>query len=442
MGKVVTLSRFGDSTVTSGHTKSHGKGRTQTAARAHVVKLTKDRVGKAVYQGDGKSRFVIWDSMLTGFGVRVYPSGKKSYVISYRFEGRKRLHTLGKVEAFRKVDEARDLGREILANVAKGVDPQVERAKAHGSPSVRDLYERYMREHARPHKKPSSIRDDERMWKRIILPKLGHRKVEEVRREDIRRIHASLGKTPYQANRVLALLSKAFNFSELWEWRPQNTNPTEHIRRYKETKRERLISEDELSRLVEVLDEVEGSGHVTVSPDGGGMEVLPSVPAAIRLLIFTGMRVGEVINLKWESVDFERRVLRLSESKTGPKVVFLNEPGLEILRSQRELSPEGDWVFPGKDPSQPLKPFSKTWARILKKAEIEDLRLHDLRHNFGSVSASLNMSLPMIAKMLGHSQTVTTERYAHLADNPVQAAAEEVGKALSERMKNSAKESQ
>ena len=160
MGKVVTLSRFGDSTVTSGHTDSHGKGKTRSGARARVVKLTKDRVGRAVYQGDGSSRFVMWDSMLTGFGVRVYPSGRKSYVISYRFEGRKRLHTLGKVEAFRKVGDARDVGREILANVAKGIDPQDERAKAHGSPAMRDLYERYMREHARPHKKPSSIRDD------------------------------------------------------------------------------------------------------------------------------------------------------------------------------------------------------------------------------------------------------------------------------------------
>jgi integrase len=438
MGKVVTLSRFGDSMVTSGHTESHRKRRPQAGARAHVVKLTKDRVGKAAYQGDGKSRFVIWDLMLTGIGVRVYPSGKKSYVISYRFEGRKRLHTLGKVEAFRKVVEARDLGRDILANVSKGIDPQDERAKAHGSPSMRDLYERYMREHARPHKKPSSIRDDERMWQKIILPKLGHRRVEEMRREDIHRIHTSLGKTPYQANRVLALLSKAFNFSELWEWRPQNTNPTEHIRRYKETKRERLISEDELSRLAEVLDEVEESGHVTVSPDGGGMEVLPSIPAAIRLLIFTGMRVGEVINLKWDSVDFERRVLQLSESKTGPKVVFLNEPALEILQHQLEISPASEWVFLGKELDSPQTPFSKTWARILTKAQIDDLRLHDLRHNFGSVGAGLNMSLPLIARMLGHTQTVTTERYAHLADNPVQAAAEEVGKVLSERMKNSA----
>ena len=165
------------------------------------------------------------------------------------------------------------------------------------------------------------------------------------------------------------------------------------------------------------------------------------MPAAIRLLIFTGMRVGEVLNLTWESVDFERRLLRLAETKTGPKVVFLNEPALEILQRQRELTGTSEWVFPGKEPDKPLTPFSKTWARILNKAEIEDLRLHDLRHNFGSVSASLNMSLPMIAKMLGHSQTVTTERYAHLADNPVQAAAEEVGKALSKRMKNSAKES-
>jgi integrase len=275
------------------------------------------------------------------------------------------------------------------------------------------------------------------MWMKVILPKLGHRKVDEFKRQDLIRIQSSLSETPYQANRVLALLSKAFNLAELWELRDQNTNPTDHIRRYKETKRERLISEDEMARLAKVLDEVEETGHVTVSPDGGGMEVLPSVPAAIRLLIFTGMRVGEVLNLTWESVDCENRLLRLAESKTGPKVVFLNEPALEILQRQLELTGSSEWAFPGKEPGKPLTPFAKTWARILKKAEIKDLRLHDLRHNFGSVSASLNMSLPMIAKMLGHSQTVTTERYAHLADNPVQAAAEEVGKALSKGMQNS-----
>ena len=197
-----------------------------------------------------------------------------------------------------------------------------------------------------------------------------------------------------------------------------------------------------MARLAKVLDEVGETGHVTVSPDGGGIEVLPSVPAAIRLLIFTGMRVGEVLNLTWESVDFDRCLLHLTESKTGPKVIFLNEPALEVLHHQIELTGSGEWVFPGKEPDKPLTPFSKTWARILKKAEIEDLRLHDLRHNFGSVSASLNMSLPLIAKMLGHTQTVTTERYAHLADNPVQAAAEEVGKALSKRMNNSSEKSE
>ena len=437
MGKLVTLSDFGDSQVTSTDQVAR-VGHTKEAPSTQRVKLTKERVGKATYRGDGKSRWVIWDSLLTGFGVRVYPSGKKSYVVSYRFEGRKRLHTLGKVEAFRKVDDARDLSRDVLASVSKGIDPQAERRGRSSAPTMRDLYARYMREHSRPHKKPSTIRNDERTWKKDILPKLGHMKVSEVKRDRIVRIHSSMSDRPSQANRVLALLSNAFNFAELWEWRPQHSNPVHHIKRYKEHKRERLISSEELSRLAEVLDEVEATGHVTKSPDGGGIKVLPSVPAAIRLLIFTGMRVGEVLGLKWESVDFERRVLHLPESKTGPKTVFLNEPALEILQHQLEMSPASEWVFPGKDPEQPLTPFAKTWARILKKAEIEDLRLHDLRHNFGSVSASLNMSLPMIAKMLGHSQTVTTERYAHLADNPVQSAAEEVGKALSKRMKNSA----
>ena len=272
MGKVVTSSKFGDLLVTSkGALEPAAKsGRAPVTPGSHPVNVTKDRIRKFQYQGNGKSRCVYWDTVLTGFGVRVYPSGKKSYVISYRFEGRKRLHTLGKVEAYRQVDDARDSARGVLADVSKGSDPQAERKRAQNSPLMRDLYDRYMHEHARPHKKPGSIRDVERMWKKVILPKLGHRRVDEVKRQDVIRIHNSLRKTPYQANRVLALLSKAFNLAELWELRDQNTNPTDHIRRYKETKRERLISEDEMARLAKILDEVEETGHVTMSPDGGG----------------------------------------------------------------------------------------------------------------------------------------------------------------------------
>ncbi len=233
-------------------------------------------------------------------------------------------------------------------------------------------------------------------------------------RLDVVRFHNSLGKTPYQANRVLAVLSKMFNLAERWGLRPDGSNPVRHVDRFRERKRERFLSETELARLGKTLAEAEAAGTER-----------PPTIAAIRLLVFTGCRLSEILSLRWEHVDFERRCLRLADSKTGPRVVPLNAPALKVLA---ELE-QGDtpWVIRGRKQAAPLVNLGKPWRRIREGAELGDVRIHDLRHSFASVAAGSGHSLVVIGALLGHRQATTTHRYAHLSDDPVRTASEVVG---------------
>jgi integrase len=223
--------------------------------------------------------------------------------------------------------------------------------------------------------------------------------------------------TPGAANRTLALLSKMLNLAEKWELRPDGSNPCRHVDKYPERKMERFLSVDELGRLGAVLAEAERTATE-----------LPSVIAAVRLLMFTGARFGEILNLEWSHVDFERSCLRLPESKTGAKVIHLNAPALEVLNGiERDGSP---WVIAGRDPDKPLVNLRKPWHRIRAKAGLEGVRLHDLRHSFASVGAAGGLSLPMIGALLGHTQAATTQRYAHLAADPLKQAADMIGERI------------
>jgi integrase len=363
-----------------------------------------------------------WDSDLSGFGVRVYPSGRKSYVVAYRTAGRQRFMTLGKVGVLTPSD-ARGMALEILAAVAKGGDPAGDRQAYRAAPSMEDLRDRYMKEHARVHKKPMSVGNDERMWRLHVIPKLGKRKVADVTRAEVARLHASMAHIPGQANRMLALLSKAFRLAELWEWRPGGSNPCKHLPRYPEKKRERFLSSEEFTRLSEVLQQAEQERT----------ENDASI-AAIRLLMLTGCRCGEIKKLRWSEVDLERRCLRLADSKTGRRTVYLNTSALEVLAGIERV--EGNpYVIVGAKPGAHLVGLSRSWYRIRAKAGLEDLRLHDLRHSFASVAAASGLSLPMIGKLLGHSQPITTARYAHLAADPMLKASELVGETIGAAMR-------
>ncbi|MDG1825317.1 MAG: site-specific integrase [Henriciella sp.] len=248
---------------------------------------------------------------------------------------------------------------------------------------------------------------------------MGEKKVAELAREEIVEFHLRFAKTPYQANRMLGTLSVMLSQAEIWGMRPSTMNPCLKVKRFKEKKRERYLSSEEMKRLANALDEEEKTAPVTA--------------AAFRLLIITGCRLGEIQKLKWDWVDFEREAILLPDSKTGMKTVYLSPQGIAILRSIPRL-PENPFVITGREPRSHLTDMQKPWRRIRKAAGIEDVRIHDLRHTFAATAASNGLSLPMIGKLLGHTQAQTTARYAHLAADPVRKANADVARLIAESM--------
>jgi integrase len=365
----------------------------------------------------------MWDTDLTGFGVRCRVSGARYYFLKYRAKGRQRWVTIGRHGTPWTPHTARQEGRRLLGEVAAGHDPAAVRDSDKASLNVADLAEHFIQEHVEAKRKSSTAREYRRLLDKIGLPTLGKRRITDVVRSDIARLHHEMGKTPYQANRVLALLSKLFNWAELHGYRPDGSNPCRHVERYREQKRERFLSEAELSRLGEALAAGVREGTETMF-----------MIAAIRLLLFTGARLGEILGLRWDYVDIERACLRLPDSKTGQKVLYLNAPALEVLAALPRVE-ANPYVICGKREGAHLVNLEKPWRRIRARATLDDVRLHDLRHSFASFGAAGGLSLLMIGKLLGHTQAATTERYAHLAADPVRAANEAIGERIAAAMK-------
>lgn len=365
----------------------------------------------------------VWDEKLSGFGLRVKPSGVKSFIIQYRnvHNVSKRM-TLGRFGVI-SPEKARTKANRLLNAVADGVDPARDKQEARNAPTMAELAERYMGEYAKPRKKPIGVEHDERNIRCHILPALGrNKKAADVSRQDVMKMVNGLKDTPGASNRARAVLSKMMELAEVWSVRPPNSNPCKHVKKYPESKRERFLTMEEFNRLGETLAEAE---HQNVE--------LPQAIAAFKLLIFTGCRRGEILGLRWDEVDWERKCLRLTDSKTGPKVVHLNAPALQVLQNieREEGSP---WVIPGRNSGEHLVDVKGPWRRIRKKAGLEGLRIHDLRHSFASVGAGGGVPLQMVGKLLGHAQASTTERYSHLAPDPVKAANEMIGARIAAAM--------
>jgi integrase len=354
---------------------------------------------------------VLWDTELKGFGVRVQRGGAKSYVLHYR-AGRGRGAPLRKLTIGRHgspwtPDNARGEARRLLGMVEGGADPAADKIARKEAPIIAELAGRFLAEHAEAKRKGSTATEYKRLLDKIILPALGKRKVADVTRADVTKLHHANRAAPYQANRVLAVLSKMFNLAERWGLRPDGSNPCRHVEKFAERKRERMLSPAELGRLGDAL-----TGH------GGS----PYVVGAIKLLVFTGARLGEVLGLKWEWIDFDRGEARLPDSKSGAKTLHLPPPALAVLAELPRLN-GNPYVIVGAKSGAALVNLEKPWRAIRGPAGLNDVRLHDLRHAFASVAASSGMGLPIIGKMLGHTQAATTHRYAHLASDPVKAAA-------------------
>jgi integrase len=382
--------------------------------RITLAKLSKRLVESADVR---PKEYMIWDGDIAGFGVRILPSGRRSYLVQYRVGTRSRRVTLG-AHGILTPEQARTLAIQALAAVRAGNDPAEDRKHRREAITVRELSERFDREHISVRVKESTAKEYRRNLKRFILPALGRLRVEEVTRADVATFHHDLRHIPYQANRNIEIISKMFSLAEMWGLRPDGSNPRRHLRKYVELKRERFLSASELRRLGEVLNEMETE---RIEPT--------SAIAAVRLLVLTGCRLSEIMKLRWEHVDLAACVLRLADSKTGAKVVHLGRAAVDALAALSR-NPFNPHVIPGTLPGKPLSDLQPFWRRVRARAGLKDVRIHDLRHTYASVAVAAGQSLPMIGKLLGHTQVQTTARYAHLAGDPVQAAANDVSSAI------------
>lgn len=380
-----------------------------------MPKLTKRTVEAAEVKA---SEYFLWDDEVPGFGLRVLPSGRKSFIVQYRAGRRPRRISLGPSTVL-TCEQARTRAITIIAAVRNGDDPAAKRDADREALTVGELADRFDREHISVRLKNSTAKGYRRMIDRVILPALGRHRVTEVTRADIAKLHHDMRHIPYDANRCLEIVSKMFNLAEMWGLRPDGTNPRKHIKKYPEEKRERFLSVAELRRVGEVLREMEQEGIE-----------LPSGIAAVRLLMLTGCRLGEIMRLKWEYVDFVGRALRLPDSKTGAKVVHLGQPALEVLETIERIE-DNSWVITGTLPGAPLYDLQPFWQRVRARAGLKDVRIHDLRHTFASTAVAAGQGLPIIGKLLGHTQVQTTARYAHLAADPVRTAADQISEKIS-----------
>jgi len=362
---------------------------------------------------------VLWDGALPGFGLRVFPSGAKSFVVFYRAGTRQRLMTVGRYGLY-TLQQARLMARKLLTRVADGEDPLGERRKDRREVTMNQLWERYLEEYARPRKKLRTIRDELGVWGRYLARGFGPRPLSQVTRQDVAGLHNRLRATPYGANDAVKLLRQLYNVAAEWELVAPDENPTRFIKLFKEKPRERYLSSDELHRLGRALRELEEEG------------MDPFAIEAVRLLLLTGARAAEILKLSWGEVELEDCLLRLRDSKTGPKNLELPVPAAQALHRLQALRLVGSpYVFPGRDPSKPRNDYIKRpWKKICARAEIKDCRLHDLRHSYASTGAGGGFSLQMIGELLGHRQTSTTERYSHLSRDPKKGVAESIAATL------------
>jgi integrase len=378
-----------------------------------MPKLTKRAID--ALKPEAKDYFV-WDSQIAGFGVRVMPSGAKTYQAQYRKGGRTRRVSLGRHGKI-TVDEARRLAKDVMGQVAMGENPAEEIALERRAPTVASLCDRFFKEHAEERCKPTTQKEYRRALDLFIKPEIGSFKVIDVERKDIAALHHKYRHTPYQANRTLQVLSKMFNMAEIWGLRPDGSNPCRHVPKYREEKRERYLSQYELQRLGEVLCAAEQDGSESVH-----------VVAAFRLLILTGCRLKEIQTLRWDYITDAG--MELPDTKTGARRIPLPAAARAVL-SALPRTPGNPYVIEGKLENSHITDLQHPWRRIRARAALDDVRIHDLRHTYASNAVSSGMPIQMVGRLLGHTQIQTTMRYAHLADDPVKRAAEENANRLS-----------
>ena len=406
--------------------------------------MPQQRISKRVIDGikPASSEFTIWDSDLTGFGVRVRPNGAKSYIVMYRAgHGRRAparrltLAAVGKITP----DEARTLARGAIGAVAHGRNPAKEKTDSRHALTVSDLAAAFLSQHMRPKRKKPTVEQYERALRLHILPEFGKDHADKLTRIAVASLHQKMQTTPAAANHTLAVIGSMYGFGQRRGYVPEGCNPATRIEKYPESGRERYLSTDELARLGAALHEAETTGlpwepdsakpisKHTPKPDSRRVLFPPSITAAVRLLLLTGARLREILHLKWEYLDDERGLLRLPDSKTGKKIIVLNAAAIAVLNF---LPRVGHYVLPGDQLDKPRADLKRPWQRLVDRAGLRGVRLHDLRHTHASFGAGAGLSLPIIGKLLGHLQPSTTARYAHLDADPLRRASDHIGNTI------------
>lgn len=408
----------------------------------------------------GEKDYIQWCGKLSGFGCRVRKSGSKTFLAMYRIGGRNaatKKVTIGPYGTL-TVEQARSQAATVLSKAKLGEDVAAQRTKERAEMTVAQLCDEYMREGVE-HKKRSTLESDVSRIACHIKPLLGSKRIGAVTRGDIAKFlkDVAAGKTARKrtpgrrgnpargsrgvASRTVRLLGGIFTYAVRCEYLKEN--PCRNAPVYKDRKSDRFLSSEEFKRLGDTLTLAETEGlpwtfndrknakHRPVRPENQREIFSHHVVAAFRLLMFTGCRLREILHLRWQDIDFERGVLNLPDSKTGQKKVLLARPALTILADLKRTSV---YVIAGKNPEKPRSDLQRPWASIVRHAGLDGLRIHDLRHSYASVGVASGMGLLALGKLLGHNSPSTTQRYAHLADDPLRRASEEIASSIAAAM--------
>ena len=378
------------------------------------MRFTKTNIEKLNYTGNGKNRMFIADETIKQLKLRISPDGKKVFVLRYYApDGSRHLMTLGTFGEI-TVSQAIELAKRNLYEKALGNDPLSKRKTERSARKFSELSEAYLERHAKPKKK--SWKKDESRINRHLLPKWGSRKVKSIKREEVSKLHDSIGKeAKYEANRTLELVKKMFNLAIQWGYVPEGfINPAVGIERFKEKPRDRWVKPEEMPKLAEAINRQKNI----------------FVRSAFWLYLFTGLRKNELLKLKWTDVDFNRKEIRISDTKAGrTHYLPLSTQALTIIKSLLN-NDSNPYILQGNRTGKPLVNIDKNWRKVRKEAGLEDVRLHDLRRTFGSWMATSGTSLLVIGRALNQTSQHVTSVYARLSEDPVREAVENHGNSL------------
>lgn len=400
------------------------------------LKITGSAVDAVMKSPKPNRTAYFYDKDLAGFGFYRTVGNTGTYFAEFRpvAGGAKKRLKLGRVGAL-KATEAREAARKTIANATLGKDLAKSRAEERASLTVAQLLERYV-ERTRDKRKASTADGYSLIAKVNLNPHIGTAKAGSLTRQEVQKVHAKIGRSrgKYAANRAIAVLKAAYAWGEKHGHVAEGVNPASGVDRYKEESRERYLSTAEMKAIGDAMMEAEtvglpvNAGDAKHAPVGQRVVMSPYATAAIRLIMLTGCRLREVLNLRWGEVDLDRGVLRLPDSKTGKKSVYLPTAAIDIINGLPRL---GAFVIAGESAGtkheKPRADLKRPWAAICKRADVSGVRIHDLRHTFASMGVSNQMGLPVIGALLGHADPSTTARYAHLADDAARRAVEAIG---------------